>query len=208
MPLQDMASRAPNPVRLTAEKRREQLLDVTKAIVDRSGFHAVSIEAVARDAGITRPVVYGHFDDLHGLLSALVERESARALAQLAEVLPTDLAEGDPRDQLLAGLRSYLRAAEADPVTWRLVLMPPEGAPDVLREHIERGRAAIVAQLAEAVRPGLGQGRPSPDPELTALTFSSLSDDAARLLLTDPEGYPLERIMVHAEWLLAQLLSD
>src|SRR3954467_1363657 len=206
MPLQDMASRAPNPVRLTAEKRREQLLDVTKAIVDRSGFHAVSIEAVARDAGITRPVVYGHFDDLPGLLGALVERESARALAQLAAVLPTDLGEGDPRDQLLAGLRGYLRAAEADPVTWRLVLMPPEGAPDVLRKHIAEGRAAVIAQLAAAVAPGLGQGRPSPDPELTAITFSSLSDDAARLLPTDPEGYPLERLMVHAEWLLDQLL--
>jgi hypothetical protein len=87
------------------------------------------------------------------------------------------------------------------------VLMPPEGAPDVLREHIARGRAAVVAQLAEAVRPGLGQGRPSPDPELTALTFSSLSDDAARLLLTRPDEFPVERLMVHAEWLLEQLLS-
>jgi AcrR family transcriptional regulator len=202
-----MASQAGSPTRMTAEERREQLLDATKTIVDRSGFHAVSIEAVAREAGITRPVVYGHFDDLSGLLGALVERESARALGQLSEVLPTDLAEGDPRDQLLAGLRGYLRAAEADPVTWRLVLMPPEGAPDVLREHIARGRAAVVAQLAEAVRPGLGQGRPSPDPELTALTFSSLADDAARLLLTRPDEFPVERLMVHAGWLLEQLLS-
>src|SRR3954465_660915 len=207
MPLQDMASRAPNPVRLTADKRREQLLDVTKAIVDRSGFHAVSIEAVARDAGITRPVVYGHFDDLPGLLGALVERESARALAQLAAGLPTGRGEGDPRDQLLAGLRGYLRAAEADPVTWRLVLMPPEGAPDVLRRHIADGRAAGVAQLAAAVAPGLGEGRPSPDPELTAITMSSLADDAARLLLTEPERFPLERLMEHAEWLIEQLLS-
>jgi AcrR family transcriptional regulator len=207
MSLPNMDPRASSPARMTADERREQLLDVTKAIADRSGFHAVSIEAVAREAGITRPVVYGHFDDLPGLLSALVERESARALSQLAAVLPTDLAEGDPRDQLLAGLRGYLRAAEADPVTWRLVLMPPEGAPDVLREHIAAGRAAVIAQLAAAVAPGLGQGRPSPDPELTAITFSSLSDDAARLLLTDPERYPLERLMVHAEWLLEQLLS-
>ncbi len=202
---------APHPVshaRMSAEERREQLLDATKAIVDRSGFHEVSIEAVAREAGITRPVVYGHFEDLSGLLSALVERESARALAQLAEVLPTDLAAGDTRDQLLAGLRGYLGAAEADPVTWRLVLMPPEGAPDVLREHIARGRAAVVAQLAEAVRPGLGQGRPSPDPELTAMTFSSLADDAARLLLTEPERFPVERLVDHASWLLEQLLAS
>jgi len=192
---------------MTAEARREQLLDATKVIVDRSGFHAVSIEAVAREAGITRPVVYGHFADLNALLEALVQRESARALGQLAEVLPTDLGDGDPRDQLLAGLRGYLCAAEADPITWRLVLMPPEGAPAVLQEHIARGRAAVVAQLAEAVRPGLGPGRESPDPELTAMTLSSLSDDAARLLLTEPKRFPVDRLLVHAGWLLDQLLT-
>src|SRR5919199_4438777 len=91
--------------RMRAEERREQLLDATKAIVDERGFHAVSIEAVARAAGITRPVVYGHFRDLPGLLEALVEREGARALEQLAAVLPTQLTEGDPRELLLAGFR-------------------------------------------------------------------------------------------------------
>src|SRR5256885_4736966 len=159
---------AAKPGRMSAEERREQLLDVTKSIVERQGFHAVSIEAVAREAGVSRPIVYGHFEDLPGLLEALVEREGARALAQLAAVLPTDLGRGDPREQLLAGLRGYLEAVQADPATWRLVLMPPEGAPVILRERIESGRAALVAQLTQALRPGLGPGRESPDPELTA----------------------------------------
>ena len=78
------APRARVTSRLSARERREQLLDATKAIVARDGFHAVSIEAVAREAGITRPVVYGHFHDLPGLLEALVEREGARALRRLA----------------------------------------------------------------------------------------------------------------------------
>src|SRR4051812_28263755 len=103
--------------RMSAEERRRQLLDVTKTIVAERGFHAISIEAVAREAGITRPVVYGHFQDLQGLLEALVEREGARALTQLATVLPTDLAGRDPREMLLAALRGYLRAVEADPAT-------------------------------------------------------------------------------------------
>ena len=109
---------------MTAQERREQLLDVTKRLVAERGFHAVSIEAVAREAGITRPVVYGHFQDLGGLLEALVEREGARALGQLA-VLPSQLAEGDPAEQLSAALRGYLEAVQSDPATWRLVLMPP-----------------------------------------------------------------------------------
>ena len=133
---------------MTAAQRREQLLDVTKAIVVADGFHAVSIEAVARKAQITRPIVYGHFKDLGGLLEALVERESRRALEQLP----------DTYDDLLAALTAYLEAVRTDPDTWRLVLMPQEGAPRLLHERIAAGRAAVVGKLAQApdrnARPG------------------------------------------------------
>jgi AcrR family transcriptional regulator len=186
--------------RMQAGERREQLLDATKAIVGERGFHAVSIEAVAREAGITRPIVYGHFHDLGGLLEALVKRETARALGQLRIVGPDDLAE-DPRKALLASLTSYLEAVRDDPATWRLVLMPPEGAPPILHDLIARGREAVLEQLARAVTPGLE----SPDPELFAHTLSAVSDESARLLLTDPERYPVERIVPFADWLIQEL---
>ena len=196
-----MGAKTLKPARLSGEERREQLLDATKAIVDRDGFHAVSMEAVAREAGVSRPIVYTHFNDLPGVLEALVDREGARALAQLAEVLPRDLTSGDPRENLLAGLRGYLAAAQADPVTWRLALMPPEGAPDVLRERVTQGREAVLALLAGAVGAGSGAGL-SPDPELTARMLSAFADEAVRLVLTDPDRYTPERILEHARWSL------
>src|SRR5215211_2362692 len=189
---------------MQAEQRREQLLDATKAIVADRGFHAVSIEAVAREAGITRPIVYGHFRDLQGLLEALIDREGTRALEQLAGVLPHHLGVGDARESLVNALRGYLEAVRAEPATWRLVLMPPEGAPAILHDRIARGRAAVVEQLAHAVGPWLGPGRESPDPELLARTLSAISDESARLLLTDPERYPVERIVRFAHWLMAE----
>lgn len=185
--------------RMSRAERREQLLDVTKAVVGEQGFHTVSIEAVARRAGITRPVVYGHFEDLGHLLTAMLERESARALAQLVALLPTD-PDGDRPGALLAALGAYLEAVRADPVTWRLVLMPQEGAPELLRERIGSGRDAIVAALAEVVRPG-----GSPDPELTARLLSAAADELARLLLTRPEDFPVERLTGLARWVLERL---
>lgn len=190
---------------MPAADRREQLLDVTKAIVSADGFHAVSIERVAREAGITRPVIYGHFGDLHGLLEALVDRETHRSITQLDDVLEYDLGHGEPIETLLASLRAYLEAVRADPDTWRLVLMPQEGAPPSLHERIAAGRAAIVAQLAGNMEPGFGPGRESPDPQLTAHMLSAVSDEGARLLLTDPGQYSMERILTHARWLLEQL---
>jgi AcrR family transcriptional regulator len=179
-------------VRMSAQARREQLLDAAKAVVAEHGFHGVSIEAVARTAGVTRPIVYRHFDDLAALLDALVERETLRALLQLREVLPARA------DDLLAAFEGYLRAVQSDPVTWRLVLVTPDGAPPLLRERIAAGRAAVVEQLAAAVGPRVG----TPDAELTARALSAVADEAARLMLDDPERYPPQRLLAHAHWLL------
>ena len=203
-----MATRtAVKPTRMSAEERREQLLDVTREIAAGDGFHAISIEQVAREAGVSRPIVYGHFEDLPGLLEALVLREHERAIGQLADVIPTELS-GDPADQLLATFRGYLEAVRAEPATWRLTLMPPEGAPKVLHETIARGRAAVVQQLALALGPDDPAAEQPPDPELTARMLSALADEAARLLLTDPRRYPVERIVAHARWLLEQLAAS
>lgn len=193
------------PARMTAEDRREQILDVTAEIADEQGFHAISIEAVARRAGISRPVVYEHFGDLGGLLEALIDRLGERAITELSAVLPTELDGGDPQERLMGALRGYLEAAQADPVTWRLVLMPPEGAPAIARDRIAIGRSAVVSHLADVVSPGIIGGQRTPDPELTARMLSSMADDAVRLVLTDPDQYPVERIMVHAQWLLDQM---
>lgn len=189
---------------MTAGQRREQLLDATKAIVAERGFHAVSIEAVARQAGITRPIVYGHFGDLAGLLEALIEREAERASDQLDRVLLKELEPGDPVEQMIASLRGYLEVVRSDPATWRLVLMPPEGAPEALHEHIARGRAEVIGQLTAAVASFVPAGGESPDPELTARMLSVFADEAARLQLTDPERYPVERILAHARWALGR----
>jgi AcrR family transcriptional regulator len=193
---------------MSAAERREQLLDVTKELVGEQGFHGVSIEAIAKRAGITRPVIYAHFEDLDVLLETMLEREALRAISQLGSILPTELpAAGDRAGALVAALRGYLETIRADPVTWRLVLMPPEGAPEVLREQVERGRDGVVALLAQLVGPGVAPDRPSPDPDLTARLLSAISDELARLMLTDPEEYPIERLVAHADWLLRQLVS-
>lgn len=178
--------------RMRAQARREQLLDAAKAVVAEHGFHGVSIEAVARAAGVTRPIVYRHFADLGELLDALVERETLRAILQLREVLPAGA------DDLLAAFEGYLRAVQSDPVTWRLVLVTPDGAPPLLRERIAAGRAAVVHQLAAAVGPRVG----TPDAELTARALSAVADEAARLMLDDPARYPPQRLLAHARWLL------
>lgn len=186
---------------MRAPDRREQLLDVTTELAVEEGFHAISLEAVARRAGITRAVIYQHFDDLQALLEAVIERESARALEQVGQSALADLSADNARELLLESLASYLRVVRDHPTTWRLVLMPPEGAPESLRRSIAQGRAAVLARLTRAVQPALSGGEGN-DAELTARVLTAISDQYARLVLTDPARYQPERLLRHARWWL------
>ena len=78
--------------------------------------------------------------------------------------------------------------------------MPPQGAPEILRERVEAGRAAVLGRLIEAVRPALRSESETLDAELTARILSALADEYARLILADPERFPAERLLDHARW--------
>jgi AcrR family transcriptional regulator len=192
---------------MSAPARREQILDITAAVVVEHGFGAVSLQGVASAARISRPIVYEHFGDLAGLLNALISRETARALEQARETTLPDLSGGDPAELMLQSLRGFLQAVQSSPNTWRLVLMAPEGAPEQLRAGVREGREQILGHLNESVAPLLLAGDGPFDPEVTARILSALADEYARLLLTDPERFPSRRLLAHAR-LVAGHIAD
>src|SRR3954452_15708186 len=177
-----MATGHTTTTRMTGHARRSQILDVTEEIVDADGFHAGSIDRVAREAGITRPVVYTHFGDREGLLHALVDRGNERTLAALARIVPT-APGGEPEDVLLGSLERFLETVRDDPATWRLALLPPESAPVLLAERIARDRANVVRALATVVEPWLGRGA---DPVLVARSLLEIARGWARVVLQEP----------------------
>jgi AcrR family transcriptional regulator len=204
--------RRPYAARRTPEQRREQLLDAALGIALERGFHAVTVDGVARAAGVTRPVVYGQFADRAALLTALLDRSEQRALAQLAPALPAVPAPGeavDPEELLVDGMTAYLSAVHADPRTWRVVLLPPEGAPAELSERIEAAHRGVLRTLRELVTWGMSQRRgPELDVDLVARSVLTLAEGAARLLLEDAERYPVERFVTFTRTALTGLLRD
>jgi AcrR family transcriptional regulator len=183
--------------RMAPEKRREQLIDAALSVIVEQGYEGVSIESIARMAGVTRPVIYDHFSNLTRLLQALIEREEAYALAQLDDVVPppTPQAAGDPPAMFGAGVRRFLDAVASRPNTWRIILLPPEGTPLTVREHVEINRARLLARLTEFVGWAVEQAglRADLDIEICARAILRLSEEAGRMVLTDPERFSPER---------------
>src|SRR5947209_4704954 len=91
--------------RLPPGERREQLIDAALRVIVEKGYEGISVEAVAREAGVTRPVVYDHFPNLAHLLQALIAREEQYSLDQLSQVVPQPPYSEDPVDLLAGGVR-------------------------------------------------------------------------------------------------------
>lgn len=187
--------RRPYAPRLPPEERREQLIDAALEVILERGYARISIEAIARTAGITRPVVYDHFPDLNRLLHAVVEREEQISLEQLAEVVPEEPGDCAPRELLSRGVARFLDAVMSRPATWRIILLPLEGTPPIVRQHVEAGRTEVLARIERLVRWAVDRNElPSElDVELTARAIRDWSEQAGRMVLTDPERYPPER---------------
>jgi AcrR family transcriptional regulator len=188
---------------MRSAERRQQLLDTTLDIVVERGFHALTIEAVAQGAGVTRPIVYKQFDDLPGLVRALIDREEDRAISQLARAIPEIPGDRDPDDLLVDGLELFLEAVQEAPKSWRLILLPPEGVPAVFAERTNRTRRNVLRQLEKLVAWGIERrGGPSLDSELFARLLMEMAEDSARLILTQPEKFTIERIVAFARTLM------
>ena len=189
--------------RMPAEERREQILDATLGLVAERGYESVSMEGIARQAGVTKPVVYDLFGTLAELLEALLAREEERAMLQLAELMPPPAEDADPAQVLTDGLDAFLRAVEARPDAWRLSLMPVEAQPGIVRERVERDRTAIAKQLESIVRWGVERLEiPIEDVELLVQTIIVLAEESARKHLADPKRYSRERVTAFTRSLL------
>lgn len=200
-------TRRPYAARVPADVRREQLLDAAIEVIVRDGYHGVSVDAIARQAGVTRPVVYGVYDGLAPLLTALLDRQEARALAQLADTLSDEAALLEsPDEYLVASAVRMIDAITAEPHTWRPILLAPHGTPDAVRRRIDKDRDEVRRQIARLLDMGLAlRGGPSMDVEVVSHALVAVLEHFGRLLLDEPQRFETERLVATIRAVLGAL---
>jgi len=191
---------------MAPEARREQLLDAAITIIARDGYGGISIDAIAKEASVTRPVVYGVFDGLLELLYALLDRQERRALTQLLEALPTDVGLSDPDAYLVAAIRRLVDVVTNDPQTWRPILLTADGTPAEVRVRIASDREVVRARIEFLLNAGLAlRGGPEIDTELASHALIAMAEYFGRMLIERPDAIDAERLVSAVESLLATL---
>jgi AcrR family transcriptional regulator len=95
-----------SPPRLSADARRQQILDVAIKVFGRAGYYGASMNDIADAAGVTKPVLYQHFDSKSDLYAALLDEVGARLLDAITKAT-ADAVDGKQQTEL--GFQAYFR---------------------------------------------------------------------------------------------------
>jgi AcrR family transcriptional regulator len=153
-----MPARIPAYQRLGVDERRRRLLDLGKELFTRHTYAELSMAAIAREAGISKALLYHYFPSKQAYFVATLQQQAD----ELAKRIEVDSAT-PPAEQLMGALESFLAWVEENAEGYAKLL---EGATThaEVRELVDRVRAATAERILAGLTPPDG---PTP-PELRA----------------------------------------
>lgn len=138
-----------NAPRLSADARRQQIIDVAIDEFGRAGYYGTSMNDIAEAAGVTKPVLYQHFDSKADLYRALLDEVGARLLEQIAKAT-SEAADG--RDRTERGFAAYFHWVANQHLEFTLLFggsTGHDGEFSAQIRHITDDAASAIAGLIE-----------------------------------------------------------
>ncbi|MFJ1537372.1 TetR/AcrR family transcriptional regulator [Micromonospora chalcea] len=200
-------SSTPTFKRLPRAVREQQMLDAAVKVFSRRGFHAASMDEIADDAGISKPMVYAYLGTKEELFIACLHRESTRMMEAIAGAAAPDL----PADERLwRGLRAFFGFVGAHRDGWAVLYRQARGSQPFAAELAAmRGRLVeVVAGMLDHALRAAGREVGATDLEVVSYALVGASESLADWLADHPEadaGKTATRMM-NVAWLGADQL--
>jgi len=169
-------------LRLTADARREQILDVAIEVFGRAGYYGASMNDIAEAAGVTKPVLYQHFDSKSALYAALIDEVGSRMLAAIAAATAS---ARSGREQTELGFQAYFTWVASRRDEFMLLFGGGARHDAEFAEHIRR----ITATAADAIDPLIAVDADADTRRLLAHGLVGLAEGASRLLVERGEAF-------------------
>lgn len=174
--------------RLTAEARRAQLLTVAREVFARDGYHGAGMEHIATQAGVTKPVLYQHFESKKELYLALLEADMGRLLSSIGGAIEQARSN---HERIARGIGAYFDFIEENEGSFRLLFRETLGSDPEFRAIVERFRDAVAARIGTIIAEETGLARP--ESELLARGVMGMGEAAAQWWL---ERRTTDRVVV------------
>lgn len=175
-----MAQQTPPRPRLARLAREQQTLEVAHSLFAQRGFGAVTMDDVAAQVGVTKPLLYAYFGNKDSLYIACMEPAGDAMLAAVCGAV--EEAE-NPADALRYGLRAFFAFVEQDRDAWRVLFDEtlPAGGEIARRVGEYRERLTrIIADSQLALVPARHRARAATDTEALATALLGACEALAR----------------------------
>jgi TetR/AcrR family transcriptional repressor of mexJK operon len=136
----------------------QQIREAASRLFLTQGYGAVSMDAIAREAGVSKATIYAHFADKAELFADLVTGECAR---QWPDIAMLEAEPGDLREALLAVGTVYaeLLVSPKGVQTFRMVVAESPRFPELGRAFYEGGPRLIREKLTAYLLRAEAQGK-------------------------------------------------
>lgn len=153
-----MAVTPTSRTRLSRGERMEQTLAVARGLFAERGYAAVTMDDIAGEVGVTKPLLYNYFGNKERLYIACMEQSGDALFATIGEAVG---GTESPGDALNDGLRAFFAFLDADRAAWAVLFDEtlPQSGEVADRVAVYRGR--ILEQVAASLLAQLPQKRRS-----------------------------------------------
>ncbi len=183
------SGRAAGRTRLSAEQRREQLLELGVGLLADRSLDELTIDVLAEEAGISRGLLYHYFGDKHAFREAVVRRAVEDLVEQTAPP-----ATGDPLTRLLASLTAYVDYVEANREGYRSIVQAAASGQEELRRLYEQARGALTDRIfVEDAQGELISDTPAT--RLMVRGWAALTEELVLAWLDEPEVMSREELV-------------
>jgi AcrR family transcriptional regulator len=165
--------------RLTGEERRAAILDSALSVIAERGYHASAIDDIAREAGISKALIYEHFGSKQDLFAELLDLHAGELFDRLTAIAGAGQAASA---RLRVGLDAFYRFVEDHRVAWRMLF----------REATDPEVAAVLDRITAQV---------------TALVAGLIAEDPGSQLQGDGDAAQAIRIQMLAELVVGSVQS-
>jgi AcrR family transcriptional regulator len=166
--------------RLPRAVREQQMLDAAVQMFSRNGYHETSMDAIAAEADISKPMLYLYYGSKEELFDACLNRE----LSRFIEAVRADIdLKQSPKDLLTTTIRTFMRYIDANRASW-IVLYQQATSSQMYSHTVRQGRERVIDLVARLLSTGTRHPEPGTDFHMMAVALVGAGEAVATRVST------------------------
>jgi AcrR family transcriptional regulator len=183
--------------RLPRAVREQQMLDAAVQMFSVNGYHETSMDTIAAEAQISKPMLYLYYGSKEDLFGACLNRE----LSRFIDAVRADIDfKQSPKDLLCNAILSFLRYIDANRASW-IVMYTQATSSQAFAQTVREGREQIIELVAGLMRAGSRTPRSDTEHEMMAVALVGAGEAmATRITIGDIDVEEAAQLMIDLFW--------